>query len=283
MKNTLELNPAKERIWIQSRLPPRWKHSTLQPLNVALLLTLRPTKCWVWSSGRTLHNFCLFAIHIHGFVWESGQILATIARLCCELGVSNFRKTKKRNWRNMMAQLFYPWTLITAQKMTSHGYKTIIFTSLKDPYASVVLFSDCIESFLLNLPIISDQWSFRVMTSNESFTSDKNEKTPVFEIKPKLPMYQEGRLPVVCPLAASSGLSASCPTLQPCQVAYGFQNAAPYLHTLWPSAWIVLPSPTHFLPSPRLPNYYPKPVQSHLSYLVWLTGNTWWFSFRRHQ
>lgn len=189
MKNTLELNPAKERIWIQSCLPPRWKHSTLQPLNVALLLTLRPTECWVWSSRRTLHNFCLFAIHIlwiyvqSTFVWESGQILATIARLCCELGISNFRKTKKRNRRNMMAQLLYSWALITAQKMLSHGYKTIIFTSLKDPYASVVLFSDCIESFLLNLPIISDQWSFRVMTSNESFTSDKNEKNTCLRAK----------------------------------------------------------------------------------------------------
>lgn len=131
MKNTLELNSAREWIWIQSRLPPRWKLSTLQPLSVAFLLTLHRTKCWVWSSDRILHNWCLWAIHVCGSIWKSSQILAAIPGVYCELGISDFRKTKKRNWWNIMAQLFSSWALIRAQKMPSHWYETIIFISLK--------------------------------------------------------------------------------------------------------------------------------------------------------
>lgn len=74
-------------------------------------------------------------------------------------------------------------------------------------------------------------------------------------------MYQEGRLPVVCPLATSSRLSASCPTLQP---RLWFPECCPLSPLQWPSAWNVLPSPIHFLSSPRLPTYYPKPMQSPL-------------------
>ena len=133
---------------------------------------------------------------------------------------------------------------------------------------TLTVLQDCVEFFLPSLPIIINPFDFDIQLIH------KWQKWKATHLKTKS-KQQEVSLPVVSPSATFSGLSISNSTLQPHQMAYGFQSVPCYLTSpcQW-SAWNIFPSPSHFFPSLKLQNSHPKPLQSHLPYLVLLTCKT---------
>ena len=114
MKNTLELNSTREWIQIHSRLPPRMKHLTIQPLRTMLLTShlQQSTECVLPGESSVMSVFiqskyaepperaakCWLPVPVCTVPWPDGSVVWSI--------VLHHKKVARSTWSGHIPRLW---------------------------------------------------------------------------------------------------------------------------------------------------------------------------------